>query len=162
VQGDFRISPETVGALGYQPGSIFSRQGPATLTGSTTTVPTPRAPASCGIFMSVLDPGHLGTLGVDPRIERQLHDQFEPGHGLLAGGLDDHHAIAPDRSPGRDLPGEGRPRRRSYSLLTVGYSLLTVGQNIDASTAWDNFKRRLAGHAGIGCDRRDLSLIDRN
>lgn len=64
VQGNFRISPETVGAIGYQSDAIDSRQGSATLSGGSMSVSSPWVSSVTRVFLSTLHTSSPGFLSV--------------------------------------------------------------------------------------------------
>lgn len=64
VQGDFKISPETVGALGYQSGSTISRQGSVTLSGGAASVSNVWVSAVSRVFLTPLHSSGPGFLSV--------------------------------------------------------------------------------------------------
>lgn len=64
VQGDFKISPDTEGAIGYQSTAVISRQGSVTLSGGTATVTNDWASTSSRVFLSTLKTSSPGFLSV--------------------------------------------------------------------------------------------------
>jgi Pectate lyase superfamily protein len=64
VEGNFRISPETVGALGYQSTTIISRQGSATLQSGTVTVTNAWVSSTSRVFLSTIQTSSPGFLSV--------------------------------------------------------------------------------------------------
>jgi hypothetical protein len=66
VQGNFRLSPETVGAIGYQSDTVHSRQGSATLSGGSVSVTSPWISSASRVFLSTLHTASPGFLSVRP------------------------------------------------------------------------------------------------
>jgi Pectate lyase superfamily protein len=64
VQGEFRISPETVGAIGYQSDAVLSRQGSAALSGGSASVSSPWVSSVTRVFLSTLQTSSPGFLSV--------------------------------------------------------------------------------------------------
>lgn len=64
VDGDFRISPETVGALGYQSDTVHSRQGSATLSSGSAAVSSAWMSSVSRVFLSMLQTSSPGFLSI--------------------------------------------------------------------------------------------------
>jgi hypothetical protein len=64
VQGNFKISAETEGALGYQSTAVISRHGSVTLSGGTATVTNAWVSTSSRVFLSTLKTSSPGFLSV--------------------------------------------------------------------------------------------------